>query len=231
MVVVPPQPDLPPYAPNLLGLDDATVAAVQAREIECESDVYTVFTPRVGGTDPVALLSQFLGFCQPNKGIVFEVYQDSLPAFYLGLEAAIERSCWSRGLFDKSQSSGVAMHPWMQWLAVHFGTQADQMFGIGTSDQHGQILHRKAMAINVPADGSPWPPARQYGSWKAAAADGYPVMWSGSWNLSKDATWQANNLDILPGVVRTAVFAADVAREFAWVKANQPAFQTPLIPA
>jgi len=104
----------------------------------------------------------------------------------------------SRFLFDKTQASGTHEAP----LIATFKTNvAKNQVAVGTSSDHGQILHTKAVALLYP-NGTGW-------------------TMTGSWNISASAEEQFNIDDFVRSRSRAEAFAKTIDAMFDWVIAHE----------
>ena len=173
----------------------------------------TLLTPYDQGAED--LLGQLLSGA--TQSIHFSVYSATLPVFYDGLIDAHKRGVAIKGVFDLSQSKGPAE---VKQLHRLWTTVPPDLFRIGTSPIGHNILHLKSVVIDAPEPGKE-PAGKQYEHWQDALADGYPIVFSGSWNLSQTASKQANNIDIMPGILRAQAFAKAIEDLFDWIDKNE----------
>ena len=104
----------------------------------------------------------------------------------------------SRFLFDKTQAAGHVEGP----IITAFKAQVPAgRIAIGTSPDHGAILHTKAVALLYP-DGTGW-------------------TLTGSWNVSASAQEQFNIVDVIRSRSRSELFADKIDQMFTWVATHE----------
>lgn len=137
------------------------------------------------------------------------------------LAAAIERAK-VRGvavqvIADRLSSAGPKQKSLLARLASAIGGQNILR---GTSDKR-QFDHRKALVVDAEAN----VPDAYYASWQEARADGYPCVAFGSTNWTAVSRAQNNDLVIMPSKAMAAEFLTLFQQHWAWVAANEQAYQ------
>lgn len=111
-----------------------------------------------------------------------------------------------RGIFDHTQAMGTTERAQIQRL-VDAGYVDGRDFVIGTSPEHHQINHLKAM----------WGD----GEW----------VWHGSWNYSVSANAQYNSIEIVQSAELAALFQQAFDFAWDWIVAHEPQYQVFRAPA
>lgn len=157
-----------------------------------------------------------------KTSVRFVIYGATHPAFFDAIGRAHARGCDVRGIFDHTQACGPK-----EAAALHklFLSVPPDRFRIGTSESRHQIVHLKGTWINYASAADADRAPGQFGTWQEAAAAGYPVTWSGSWNFSESATDQVNNVDIMPGICRAQAFQAAFDALWSFIEQHEQGYQ------
>ena len=106
-------------------------------------------------------------------------------------------------LFDSSEFFGEKEKPLVEALIAALGDQnPGAQWAIGTSPVDGNILHNKVIVAIYP--------------------DGHAWTFTGSYNVTASASKEANNAWFIDSAQCAAAFAAEIEKDFAWCRANQP---------